>query len=150
MTKKRKRSRPTTSDRGVNRKRPKTDNECNGLIPIEHPTLCLYYSRISTLRTYLLGSLPLSARSRRRKIASIGRHQQNAVENAGDDGPLRGPESERCLATLLDKTLVCTTEDEPRVVDESREKDLASFSQQSNVTARSSFEKETSPIAEVS
>lgn len=163
MTKKRKRSRPTRCSPGVNRKRAKTDNEGNGSIPIEHPTLCLYYSRIVTLRIYLLSSLPLSSRSRRRKIASIGRNRRSPVENAEDD-PLSGaeppprsacsnhpwPKNESCLATLLDKTLVCTAEEESRIVNDSREKDLASFSQQANLTARSSFEKGTSPISEVS
>lgn len=163
MTKKRKRPQPTISVPAANCKRAKTDDQGNGFIPIEHPTLCLYYSQISTLRTYLLSSLPVSSRSRRRKIASIGRHQRNVVENSGDDDPLKGaeppcraacpnrlwPNNERGLATLLDKTLVCTVEDEPRVVDGSREKDFASFSQQANLTTRGSFEEGTSPISEV-
>lgn len=163
MTRKRKRSRSTVCNLGVNCKIAKTDNKRNGSIPIEHPTLCLYYSTIFTLRTYLLSSLPPSSRSRRRKIASIGVHQRNAVGHAGDYDPLRGaeppprltcsnqlwPDSERSLATLLDKTLVCTAMDEPRMVNNSREQDFASFSQQANLTARSSFQEGTSPISEV-
>lgn len=163
MTKKRKRARPTACSPGVSRKRAKTENEGNGSIPIEHPTLCLYYSRISTLRNFLLASLPPSSRSRRRKISSVGCHQPNAVENAGVDDTLSRaelsrhsassdqpwPDSEKCLATLLDKTLVCTTEDEPPTVQDSRESDFTSFSQQANLTARSSFEKGISPISEV-
>lgn len=165
MTKKRKRPRTNSCSLGGNRKRAKKDGEGNGSIPVEHPTLCLYYSQISTLRTHLLSCLPVSSRSRRRKVASIGRHQRNAVENAGDedDDPLNGvkpplraecsnhlwPDSERCLAALLDKTLVCTAKDGPCIVNDSREKDFASFSQQANLTARSSFEEGTSSISEV-
>lgn len=163
MTKKRKRSRATKYSPGVNCKKRKTDSDGNGSILTEHPTLCLYYPRISTLRVYLLSSLPISSRSRRRKIASIGRHQRYAIENTrncdllcGAGPPHRSACSdqlwlggERCLATLLDKTLVCTVEDDPRVFDDSREKDFASFSQQANLTARSSFERGTSSISEV-
>ena len=163
MTKKRKRSRATKCSPGVNCKKRKTDGDGDGSILTEHPTLCLYYPRISTLRVYLLSSLPISSRSRRRKIASIGRHQRYTIENtrnydllSGAGPPSRSACSdqpwlggERCLATLLDKTLVCTTKDDPRVVDDSREKDFASFSQQVNLTARSSFERGTSSTSEV-
>lgn len=155
MKKKRKRPQMISCTLGGNRKRAKRDGEGNGSIPIEHPTLRLYYFQISTLQNYRLSCLPVSSRSRRRKVASIGRHQRNAVENAGneDDDPLNGvkpplraegsnhlwPDSERCLAALLDKTLVCTVKDGPCTVNESRENDFASFSQQANLTARSSI-----------
>ena len=163
MTKKRKRCRASKCSSGVNAKKRKTDGDGDGSSLTEHPTLCLYYPRISTLRVYLLSSLPISSRSRRRKIASIGRHQQYAIGNTGNYDLLSGAGpprrsacsdqswlgGERCLAALLDKTLVCSAEDDTRVVDDSREKDFASFSQQANLAAGGSSERETSSTSEV-
>ena len=164
MTRSRKRSRPTACRPSRTHKKLKTDHD-EGIdsIHVEHPTLRLYYHRVSTLRNYLLFSLPASSRSRRRRITSIGRHQENVLETSRKTGPCFQsglprsppgsnppcPDSERNFATFLDKTLVCEAQDQPHWLYESRQKDFAVFSQQVNLTAESSFEEGTSSICDV-
>lgn len=164
MTTRRKRCRPTACRPGRTHKKPKTDHgERMDSIYVEHPTLCLYYPRVSTLRNYLLSNLPASSRSRRRRITSIGRQLENVPGTSGQTrsctqsglpGPLAGsnppcPDSERSMATFLDKTLVCAAQGQPRWLYESRQTDFAVFSQQFNLTAGSSCEEEKSSICDV-
>lgn len=103
---------------------------------VEHPTLCLYYRRVMTLRHFLLASLPPKSRIRRRKIASIGPNE-----------PIL--EEERCLANLLDYTLVCAVCDKSSILGKPLEKDFVSFSQQANLSAGSSNDVGSTAISEV-
>lgn len=95
------------------RKRVKIDSISREQTPSRHPTLCLYYAEILTLREYLLTRLPASSKSRRRKVASAE-------------------------IDILNKTLVCITLGQKPTPDGSRLKDFEAFSQQVSLTARSS------------
>ena len=78
-----------------------------------NPTLGLYYTRRLTLRAHLLAELPVHSKSRRRRVL-------------GAD------------LDILDKTLVCSNGGQKQASDSARLKDFQAFSQQINVTARSS------------
>ncbi|KAL6716244.1 Telomerase reverse transcriptase [Lecanora helva] len=80
-----------------------------------HPTLSLYYAKTSRLRDYLLQNIPSSSKARRRRIVS-------------------------CKDDYLDETLVCRRTGQPTSSEPSRSKDFEVFSQQLNLTARSSVE----------
>ncbi|KAL2212499.1 hypothetical protein CC79DRAFT_421481 [Sarocladium strictum] len=74
--------------------------------PVQRDLLTQYYSSVTTLREYLLSSLPRSSRLRRKRLSSLC--------SAADRGEL-----ESQLATLLDTALVCaaktnTNKDEVR------------------------------------
>ena len=81
----------------------------------KHPTLRLYYRKISTLREHLLSSLPKKSKTRRRKILS-----------REDD--------------CLDKTLICIRDIHESGPDPTRSKDFETFSQQVSLTAGSSID----------
>ncbi len=156
MTSSRKRSRHTSTATGNTVKRLKTGHSGTESTLVEHPTFCLYYHRVLTLRNYLLASLPASSRSRRRLITSVGSYNRyNAGKSRkkssiGTECPNQDVlDGEICLATLLDNTLVCAVHNEPRMLKESREKDFASFSQQTNLTVGSSTEEGLTTISEV-
>ncbi len=159
MTKSRKRARKTSIATRDARKRLKTECDDNtvGTALVEHPTLCLYYHRVMTLRDFLLASLPPTSRTRRRKIASIGRNERHitrGIRKSDPSLPVRFPnqpmlEEERCLATLLDYTLVCAVRDKSPILKEPLEKDFASFSQQANPSTGSSNDVGSTTISEV-
>jgi telomerase reverse transcriptase len=112
MTKKRKRSRSSTHDIVADpRKKVKADIQ---QVSIQHPTLCLYYTQISTLRKFVLSKLPTSSKARRRRIGS-------AVED------------------FFDRTLVCMVDLQQPKTASSRSKDFETFSQHFTLTARSSI-----------
>lgn len=150
MAKSRKRKRPARSGEESAPKKLKTvDEERVESLMVEHPTLCLFYTQVVTLRSYLLSSLPPSSRSRRRKISGVGHHERSIN---GDSRKLDLPnrsDNDGCLAALLDKTLVGIPQHQTHVLDQTRQRDFASFSQQANLTTRSSFEEGTSSIVEV-
>ena len=79
-----------------------------------HPTLRLYYSRVSTLREHLLSKLPPKSKTRHRKISS-----------KEDD--------------CLDKTLICIRDVQDTHADPSRTKEFERFSQRISLTAGSSI-----------
>lgn len=127
---------------------------------LKHPTLCLYYEQVSTLREYLLDALPASSRSRRRKIAAIGlqtskyhnlpngtaRPTGTAVSKSGnksDEFCEMISKNEANLKSLLDTTLVCTVQKGSKV------NDNASLSQHAHSTDENSFEEGISSISEV-
>ena len=93
------------------RKRVKTSPDQRSA---SHHTLCLYYTRILTLREYLLFNLPKTSKTRRRKIAS-----------------------RQCGS--LDEILVCTTVIQQAQSDQSRYKDFETFSQQVTLSTGSSI-----------
>lgn len=163
VSQKRKRTRGSSrfeSDHAVKKIKPWAE-EILHPTRLKHPTLCLYYDRVSTLREYLLDALPASSRSRRRKIAAVGlqlaKHGNNfpnginrptrtTASNPTNDSNELGhvlSKNEDGLRSLLDTTLVCT------IPKDSRESDFASISQQGN-PADDSFEGGASSISEVS
>ncbi len=153
MTGKRKRRRASETGAGQPGKRIKLDAKGpSSHVSTGHPALCLYYPQVVTLQDYLLSKLPTSSVSRREKIATIGKGQQRPLKNdqiiAETDGQQASHhlvasdcgirERERNLAKLLTTTLIGLVHDAPPDVATSRQKDFASFSQQVNLTSRSS------------
>lgn len=136
MANSRKRARKLSIAARDARKRLKIGHDEGASDLVEHPTLCLYYHRVMTLRQFLLASLPPTSRIRRRKIASIGRNE-----------PIL--EEERFLASLLDYTLVCAVRDESSILKKPLEKDFVSFSQQANPSTGSSNDMGSTRISEV-
>ena len=107
-----------------------------------HPVLSLYYGKIYSLREYLLSKLPASAKSRRRKIASVG----NTHEDANDvvhQGVQTGNSKDHDTrwAGLLDSVLVGVRVD--REPDNFRMKDFEVFSQRTHSTVASSIDEGT-------
>lgn len=159
MANSRKRARKISIATRDARKRFKVECDDNtvGSALVEHPTLCLYYHRVMTLRDFLLASLASTSRTRRRKITSIGRNEVHITRDTGKSAPslqARLPNQsilgeERCLATLLDYTLVCAVRDESPIRKEPLEKDFASFSQQANPSTGSSNDVGSTTISEV-
>lgn len=159
MAKSRKRARRTSIATKDARKRLKVecDDKKVGSALVEHPTLCLYYHRVMSLRDFLLASLPPTSRIRRRKIASIAREERHITRDIQKSDPslqARFPnqsilEEERCLATLLDYTLVCAVHDKSPILKEPLKKDFASFSQQANPSTGSSDDVGSTTISEV-
>lgn len=86
-----------------------------------HPVISLYYSQVLTLRQYLLRQIPLSSKSRRRRIVSI-RHGQAPVETNDDGGSGQ-------LASFLDTTLIGILTDSHSTCNEKRRQELAAFTQ---------------------
>jgi hypothetical protein len=134
---------------------------------LQHPTLRHYYRQRSSLRSYLISRLPLSARSRRRNIASAGRSQPEPCENGttvhgqgdgtaagpsgrSDESDRRSDHSQTRLAALLDNTVVCTSDGSLSEFKDSREKDYAAFSQKADVTLGSTLDEGTTSISDVS
>lgn len=81
-----------------------------------HPVISLYYRQVLTLRQYLLNQLPISSKSRRRRIASLSASSQ--------DGP-------HCaaLSALLDSTLVGVLKERSPSVDSNRQREYRAFTQ---------------------
>lgn len=111
-----------TMARGVKRKRSDddaSDRQCLGTrrrdSPVNRDLLQQAYRVVQTLRDYVLCKLPSSSRLRRKKIASLGQRQDAS-------------EVESSLARVLDTTLVCSSELEPKG-DDGVYKQYLSFSQ---------------------
>ena len=131
---------------------------------MEHPTLRRYYQQISTLRTYLISSLPASAKSRRRKVEAAGRSKPELMSNAPGHGGGPAPNSsdrsgqrnrgdehsQRRLAALLDDTLICTPAGPLFEFKGSRERDFITFSQKADISMASTLGGGTTSIADVS
>lgn len=106
-----------------------------------HPTLSFYYPQVLSLRHFLISKLPKAARSRRRKIAHLGRRLPTS--SSPNDRPPASDLSFNVRSTadaasshLLDSVLVCAavnTLPEPSQSTRAREFDL--FSQQVTLTA---------------
>lgn len=127
----------------------------SGHVSIGHPALCLYYPQVVTLQDYLLSKLPTSSVSKREKIAAVGKGQQKPLKDDRSISEIDGQQASRLsghlvasdceireremnLAKLLTTTLIGLVHDAPPDVAASRQKDFVSFSQQVNLTSRSS------------
>ncbi|OAX77776.1 hypothetical protein ACJ72_07921, partial [Emergomyces africanus] len=146
----RKRKRPTknppTNSRLLNHGRQEEEEEDKRLGgSTHHPVLSLYFPQVVTLRTYLYEQLPLSSKSRRRKVASLGLEKQARCDHAPnslscqqvDAGARRTNEEIQALAGILDSTLVGILKEPDGAIRSSRQKEFAAFTQSQ---ARSSLE----------
>ncbi|EAW11871.1 telomerase reverse transcriptase [Aspergillus clavatus NRRL 1] len=90
-----------------------------------HPVISLYYHRVVTLRQYLLQQIPVSSKSRRRRITSVqGATSTEKQKNRG----VRGYHAQG-LADILDTTLVGVLKESSPTVTQERLRDFASYSQ---------------------
>lgn len=147
MARKRKRSQTASTEPARNSKKCKRDTSETCFLSnsgsIQHPTLCLYYTNVLTLRAYLLSRLsgPASKARVRKLVGASTKLAQNGAEP--------DPQSRQRLNELLDKTLVCFHNDAIREEGGSLDQDFAAFSQQSALTPSSSFVEGTTPQSEV-
>jgi telomerase reverse transcriptase len=114
MTGKRKRKRATQANEG-DQKRQKIIGGNNKDPLIKHALLLQYYPKVSSLREYLLSSLPSTSKIRRRKISSVGCKAEDK-------------KSDRELSQFLDHTLIGVCQKGEFSRDE-KKKQLTSFSQ---------------------
>lgn len=149
MARKRKRSHKQAETSEGPRKRGRLDAglQSSVVLPkddafIKHPLLSLYYPRVLTLRDYLLSQLPPSARSRRRRLSSAGTHHEtfDAVGASDDQRNTPRVEDDGALAKLLDSTLIGQFQAQWLNRDDSRIRELATFSQKVTSTVGSSAE----------
>lgn len=95
-----------------------------------HPVISLYYKNVLTLRQYLLQQLPLSSKSRRRRIGSLGLQQGrhcSAQHHSGDAD--QNTQTVRDIASLLDSTLVGVLKESNPTVSQARYREFAAFTQ---------------------
>ena len=96
--------------------------------PLSHPVLSLYYNRVVSLRQFLLSQIPVSSRSRRKRIGSVGRAVCTKV--TGGNGQVGNSSSDdNGFATFLDTTLVGVLKETPPTVSRERQRDLVAFTQ---------------------
>ncbi|PGH29534.1 telomerase reverse transcriptase [[Emmonsia] crescens] len=104
---------------------------------IYHPVLSLYYPRVVTLRSYLYEQLPLSSKSRRKKVASLGLEKQDGSDSSPYSlssqqvgaGVQQTKEEIQALAGILDSTLVGILKEPDSAINNSRQKEFAAFTQ---------------------
>lgn len=97
---------------------------------LSHPVLSLYYNHLVPLRQYLLRQIPVSSRSRRRRIASIGRGGSTQIPTGGSPLGSNGYDnSGPGLASFLDTTLVGVLRETPPTTSKERQRDLIAFTQ---------------------
>lgn len=82
-----------------------------------HPVISVYYPEVLTLRQYLLRQIPISSKSRRRRIRTVG----------NEDSPSTSSGS-RELSTFLDTTLVGVLETESPSTDSQDRHDSTNLS----------------------
>ena len=162
MSRKRKRAKLAESDKSRPSKRLKNESSNpSANVLVDHPTLSRFYTRIVTLRTYLISKLPTSSRSRRRRITFAGRrleHQALSIESPANTGyQLQNSglcdKRQHCAADyhvsqLLDNVLVCVIQDPPKEEIESRQADIAVFSQNGDVTMEDTILGSTMSLSE--
>ncbi|KAL9099832.1 MAG: hypothetical protein Q9163_004720 [Psora crenata] len=123
--------------------------------PVQHPTLGLYYSDISTLRAYLHSRLPKTSRSRRRRFASAGSNARTVqlpdeLDIAAQDitksssTPCSPTDNGNSLGKVLDWTLVCRNPVPATRPIQPPLRDYKVFSQHKGSTADSSLGQGTS------
>lgn len=95
-----------------------------------HPVISLYYHQVLTLRQYLLQQLPLTSRSRRRRILSLKVPIAQPVAADKSDGDHRQHEGPaRIIANLLDTTLVGVPKEPLPTGDQIYRQDFVTFTQ---------------------
>lgn len=100
-----------------------------------HPVISSYYPKVLTLREYLLEQLPVSSKSRRRRIGSLGLgldiQQGGAGPDANADGQSRDedPQVIQTIAHLLDSTLIGILKEPGPTVDQTRLREFVAFTQ---------------------
>ncbi len=119
MARKRKRGQPSIGNAEQPSKRVHIGYANTEKESVKHPTLCLYYTEILTLKGYLLSNLPTNSKTRRRRVASAD-------------------------IDILDKIVVCKIDDRKPSPDLARSKDFEAFSQQVSLTAGSSIGERSS------
>lgn len=152
MTGKRKRHRPQKPD-VTPCKRVRYDVAAITYDEVTHPTLSLYYPRISTLRHHILSKLPASSKKRRRRILAVKRNTATKVCTSKVQSS-QGSEFtvDDALGTLLDRTLVCSRDDEYKLdaQDQDREQDFRLFSPRHDGPDESSLLEPGRSLPEVS
>lgn len=88
-----------------------------------HPVISLYYQQVLTLRQYLLQKLPLTSKSRRRRILSL----KSPIAREKDHRQYEEPA--QILANLLDTTLIGVPKEISPAGDQTRQLDFAAFTQ---------------------
>lgn len=105
---------------------------------ISHPVISLYYQQVLSLRDYLLHQLPLTSKSRRRRIWSLGSPSDTHPQSSA-------------LAQLLDSTLVGVLKSSSPSLITERQKEYLSFNEsQSRSLLVSTDTGPTCPQSEVS
>ncbi|KAJ9485945.1 hypothetical protein VN97_g7403 [Penicillium thymicola] len=84
-----------------------------------HPVISLYYQQVVPLRGYLLQQLPVTSKSRRRRILTLGSRE--------DQDPNAQSQTSQPLAKLLDSTLVGVLEESSPTLNSERQKQYSSF-----------------------
>jgi telomerase reverse transcriptase len=104
-----------------------------------------------TLRQFLLEQLPLSSKTRRRRIASLGQHQnvKNEEYSLGLKQDTDSDESIRQIVRLLDSTLVGVLKESSPTVIQARQRDFAAFTQSEERSILCTDTGPTCPQAEV-
>jgi telomerase reverse transcriptase len=112
---------PKTSPSGIRQQNGSSRSDL-----YDHPVLCRYYSRVLTLRKYLVDKLPASSKTKKRKIASLGK--LDALDSRSEKrNPKQDLNAIKRLAELLDSTLVGVLRESNSATDEARKKDFAAF-----------------------
>lgn len=84
-----------------------------------HPVISLYYQQVVPLRGYLLQQLPVTSKSRRRRILTLGSRE--------DQDPNAQSQTSQPLAKLLDSTLVGVLKESSPTLNSERQKQYSSF-----------------------
>ena len=104
-----------------------------------HPVISLYYRQVVPLREYLLQQLPVTSKSRRRRILTL--NPREAQETNAQS---------QTLAELLDSTLVGVLKESSPTLNSERQKQYSSFNEsQSRSTLISTDTGPTCPQSEV-
>lgn len=136
----RKRKRALDDDEVAGKRTKSNADQINSYSAVQHSTLSAYYHEVLTLREYFLSRLPISSKSRRRKILAI---KSTPVKRLCSEQPSEAVNRRHGqmskLAELLDSTLVGLPPAQPGDFAPSRIQDFASFSQQIKLTAENSI-----------
>lgn len=126
---------------------------------VHHPTLRLFYQRVSTLREHLLSQLPKTSKKRRRTIAAWGRNASSKDFARRDlytcerqvqvDRQKAYLDDEDSMTRLLDQTLICSLHEDFAQDSVYHAKDLEAFSQQVTLTVGSSIGEGTCTQSEL-
>lgn len=86
-----------------------------------HPVISLYYRHVVPLREYLLQQLPVTSKSRRRRILTLGSREDQET-NAQS-------QTSQTVAELLDSTLVGVLKESSPTLNLERQKQYSSFNE---------------------